>query len=628
VSDATYWTLDSLPIGVWVGAVPNGEVVYTNRAFRQIVGMEAVSASRIEDVPVTYHVRDRQGRHFPVDKLPFARAAAELRPVVVDDMVLHRSDGVQVYLRAFGLPKLDATGAATEVVVAFVDITREATALAERDVVNARLDLVVRHTPLVIWAAGLDGTMTLCEGAGLASIGLQPGELVGHNVFERYAAHPTLTAYIRRAMAGESFHYTVVVDRVTFDTWITPLRDPTGKQIGVAAVSHDVTEIRQLQAHAIHHDHQAAMGLLAASVAHEINNPITYVLASATTVQHEVERLDGLLATASPEVRASIARLRKELAPIHDGASRIATITRDLHTFVRPDDERLPVRIGDVLRSAFQLIGREIEARARLTITLDGDATVRANHARLLQVFLNLLTNALQALPEVGEHEIGVRSRIDGARVLIELADTGPGVPPELRERIFEPFVTTKEVGEGTGLGLFVCRNIVRSLGGTIELDSPPGGGAVFRVSLPIDHTIAPSAPAVAVPAIAARILVIDDDPIVLRALAGQLGENPSYQVIAIDDPARALELCQREAFDLIYCDLMMRGTTGMAIERALREHRSGNADHLVFMTGGAFTPEAQAFVRANATRVVDKPFDIAVETARRLQADAIRYGR
>ncbi|MBA2541297.1 MAG: PAS domain-containing protein, partial [Deltaproteobacteria bacterium] len=162
--DATYWTLDSLPLGVWVGAVPGGEVVYVNQAFRQIVGMEAVTESRIEDVPVTYHVRDRRGQHFPVEKLPFARAVAELRPVTVDDMVLHRSDGRQVFLRAFALPKLDEHGAPAEVVVAFVDITREVTAEAQRDLVNTQLQLVVNHSPIAIWAADLDGTITLSEG--------------------------------------------------------------------------------------------------------------------------------------------------------------------------------------------------------------------------------------------------------------------------------------------------------------------------------------------------------------------------------------------------------------------------------------------------------------------------------
>ncbi|MBA2539303.1 MAG: response regulator, partial [Deltaproteobacteria bacterium] len=452
---------------------------------------------------------------------------------------------------------------------------------------------------------------------------VKPGELVGRNVFELYAGHPTIPDYIRRGLAGESFLYTVTIESLTYDTWIISLRDAAGRQTGIAAMSSNVTEIRQLQARAIQHDHQVALGMLAASVAHEINNPLTYVLGSAESLSREVARLDQFLGPdRSPAIDAAIARLKRELVPVTEGAARIATITRDLRTFSRPDDERSVIRIDEVLRSAFQLVGKELEARARLVIRLEAEAAVYANHARLLQVFLNLLTNAVQALPTGGDHEIGVATRVEGTRVVVEVSDTGPGVPEELRARIFEPFVTTKEVGEGTGLGLFVCRNLVTALGGTIDVHHRPGGGALFRVMLPIQHaapltTPEPPAP---LPPTPIKILVIDDDPLVLRALVGKLAEIPSYTVASAEDSRRALDLLQNETFDLIYCDLMMRGMTGMALERTLREQGSSNADRLVFMTGGAFTPEAQAFVRANTARVVDKPLDIVAETERRVR--------
>ena len=618
---APFWTLDNLPVGVWVGAVPGGTVVYSNKAFRTIVGMEPVGGSRIDDVPVTYHVRDRQGHAYPVEQLPYARALTELGPVLVDDMVLHRSDGVQVYLRAFGIPRFDDTGTPTEVVVVFLDITREVMVEAERDMINKRLDLVVNHAPVAIWAADLEGNVTLSEGAGLAVLGVRAGELVGKNVFVLYQNHPTIPGFLRRGLAGEPLFYTVTVGPATYDTWLLPLRDDSGTQTGIAGMSLDVSEIRQLQTHAIQHDHQAAMGLLAASVAHEINNPISYVLGSTTALEREVERLAALPGAADPEVQAAVQRLRAELAPIRDGASRIATITRDLRTFSRFDDDRAPIQVCDVLRSAIQLTRKEIEANASLVLDLAADATVLANHARLLQVFLNLLTNALQALPASGHGEIRVATRRAGDRIEIDVADTGRGVPEALRERIFEPFVTTKGVGEGTGLGLFVCRNIVRALGGTIELHPPAAGGALFRTSLPIhDGTSAVAADRPVTTTTGARILVVDDDSLVLRAVVAQLTFH-EYVVTACEDGARALAILEHEAFDLVFCDLMMRGMTGMALDAALRARGSANADRLVFMTGGAFTAEGQIFVRANAARVVDKPFDIVAETERRLAA-------
>src|SRR5262249_27117925 len=140
------------------------------------------------------------------------------------------------------------------------------------------LSLAVNHAPIVIWTADTNGVVTLSEGAGLASLGIKSGQLVGQNLFEIYRDHPTIPGYIRRGLSGESFWYTVEVDKVVYDTWLTPLRNVSGAIIGIAGLSKDVSEIRNLQSNAIQNDRVIALGTLAASVAHEINNPLTYML--------------------------------------------------------------------------------------------------------------------------------------------------------------------------------------------------------------------------------------------------------------------------------------------------------------------------------------------------------------
>jgi PAS domain-containing protein len=222
------WILDKLPMAVWVARAPSGEVEYANDAFEAVVGIAAVPGSLIADVPTTYNVFDRAGNRYAVDRLPFSRALASRAPVMVDDIVIHRPDGRRVNVRAFGVPVSDARGEITHVIVAFYDITKEVEVELLRDSMEARLALAVNHAPIVVWAADKDGVVTLSEGAGLASMGVKSGQLVGQNLFELYREHPTIPAYIRRGLSGDSFWYTVEVPGAIYDTYLVPLRNAGG----------------------------------------------------------------------------------------------------------------------------------------------------------------------------------------------------------------------------------------------------------------------------------------------------------------------------------------------------------------------------------------------------------------
>lgn len=618
-----------LPIGVWVASVPTGTAVYTNEAFREILGRGPDGS--IGDAVGTYGILDRSGRPYPVERLPFSRVVQTRAPAVVDDLVLSRPNGAQVNVRAFAHPLFDAAGALSHVSVAFIDITREVQAEAERDRAAAQLALAVDHAPIVIWSADASGVITLSRGAALVSLGVQSGELVGQNVFELYRDHPTIGGFIRRALAGESLQYIVEVGDAVFDTWLTPIRNAEGGVIGVTGLSHDIRELRRLQAAGIQSDRTAALGRLAASVAHEINNPLTYILAYGEQIESAIDKLDvlgsSLSGAAGDEVRAALVTLRDDFQTLRLGTERIAMITRELRTFNHPDDKSSgPVDARAAVRSVLQLVGKELEVRARLSLDLRETAPILGHASRLVQVILNLVVNAMQSLPAnaANRGDVHIQTETRDGRVLIEVSDSGVGVPPADRERIFDPFVTTKPIGEGTGLGLFVCRNIVQGYAGEISVHDRPGGGASFRVSLPVAlDARAADASAAQGPAAAsvtpAHVLLIDDDTRVLAALSGPL-QRAGYRTSVCPSGAEGLQqLLEHGDIDIAFCDLMMKGMTGMDLYAELLGRAPRLLEKVVFMTGGACSPQSRQFVLEHPESVVEKPFELLAEVRKRL---------
>ncbi len=246
------------------------------------------------------------------------------------------------------------------------------------------------------------------------------------------------------------------------------------------AIARDVTARKELDGQLIMTDRLASLGRLSASIGHELNNPLAYVLGNVTLFERELARDD---------VPAQVAeRLATNVQLLREGATRMRDIVHDLKTLGRGDTENVvPIDVAHILDVCANMAEHELGPRARVVKDYTAHAFVRGTEARLGQVFLNLLLNAAQAIPEgnpaANEVRIALRS-LEGARVEIEISDTGAGICPEIKDRIFEPFFTTKH-GAGTGLGLAVSHNIVTSAGGTIVALARPGGGTVFRVVLP-----------------------------------------------------------------------------------------------------------------------------------------------
>jgi two-component system cell cycle sensor histidine kinase/response regulator CckA len=415
------------------------------------------------------------------------------------------------------------------------------------------------------------------------------------------------------------------------------------------------SEHREIQARLAQTDRLTSLGTLAVGVAHEINNPLAYVLLNLGYVAEELPKLLSL----PPRVEASEkgegdsrpetviagptqSREREVLLALdhaREGAERIRNTVRSLQTFSRPENEtRAPLQLSRLLDATLPMVANEIRHRARLVKQYDPVPDVVANEARLGQVFLNLLLNAVQALPEehAESNEIKLLLRAPSPdRVCVEVSDNGIGIPPQVRGRIFEPFFTTKPVGIGTGLGLTICHGIVTSLGGALTFESEVGKGTTFRVELPVAGRtiganavarISSEAPTPPKPVATGRILVVDDEPIVCFSLERLL--STEGEVVALTSARQALALIRSgEEFDIILCDLMMPEMDAPVLYEELLRIAPSQAERMVFVTGGAFTVRAREFLESVPNPRLVKPFDIEalVELVRSRIGEAAR---
>ncbi len=390
----------------------------------------------------------------------------------------------------------------------------------------------------------------------------------------------------------------------------------------VYAVARDVTEQkrdeqrlaeaeelqRNLQRQLIFADRMASVGTLAAGVAHEINNPLAFVTTNLTLALEELRNPGDPSSLAHDE-------LREMIIDAQAGAERIRKIIRGLKAFSRAEEEqRAIIEVMPLLELSVNMTFNEIRHRARLVKDYGDIPRVEADEARLGQVFINLLINAAQSLPEgdAAAHEIRLETSTDAqGRAVIQVSDTGAGIAPDVVKHIFDPFFTTKPVGVGTGLGLSICHTIVTGLGGEIGVDSKVGRGTTFRVVLPAAATAQETAAVSSSPTkedlACAAVLVVDDEPAIGQIFRRVLRD---HEVTAVTTAGEALELlASGKHFDVIFSDLMMPEMSGMEFFAELTRQSPQLAGRVVFVSGGAFTPEARAFLDRVGNERLDKPF-------------------
>jgi signal transduction histidine kinase/ActR/RegA family two-component response regulator len=424
-------------------------------------------------------------------------------------------------------------------------------------------------------------------------------------IIERYTAPVRSEAGGR---IGRGWYFRDVTERMRADAKVRTLNGELEQRTTALAASNAelearVLELKQTQDQLLLADRLSSLGRVAAGIGHEINNPLTYVMGNL----EEVARIEGL----SPEVRELIGEAL-------EGSNRVRRIVGGLKSISRASPEgREPIDLHVILESTIRMASNEIRHRGRLIREYGDVPLVEGDASRMAQVFLNLIVNAAQALTgkRDGGHVITLRTFPRGDHAVVELEDTGDGIPLDRIPRLFDPFFTTKAVGVGTGLGLSICHGIVSEHGGTIEVDSVCGAGSRFRVVLPglQGPAVAPTAIAVPEPPpVRARrsILLVDDDIRLLRSVKRSLGR--AYDVETCDGVDSALEvLAAGRRFDVILCDLHMPDRTGMDLHRQLGEERPGLERTFIFMTGGAFTPEATRFLRDCPNPSIEKPMDL-----------------
>lgn len=250
-----------------------------------------------------------------------------------------------------------------------------------------------------------------------------------------------------------------------------------------AQLRASLEELQRAQTHLVTADRLVALGVLAAGVAHEINNPLAYVSANLSFASKE---LNGLAGSRDP---ATLVEVQASLAEAMEGTARIAVIVRDLKMLSRDGekDQQESVELRPVIEAALNVARNQIKHHAAVETDFGPVPAVRGSAAKLGQVFLNLVMNAAQAIDHSrADNRIRVATRtLEDGHAAVDVEDTGCGVPESLRQRIFDPFFTTKPIGQGTGLGLSICHGIIAAMGGRIELESEVGRGSVFRVVLP-----------------------------------------------------------------------------------------------------------------------------------------------
>ena len=598
--------LDALP--AYVALHRDGRIVYANPALAAAVG-EAAAALAGRPLDALIHADDRP------------RLARELlaggaaTPLAVR---LLCAGSAPRLVSAAPVPPIDFGGQRTDGLFA-IDVTEQIRAQETVAILHAALpDLLVRVDRDAILLDVRGGK----EFTGVAELRQAP---LGRRLDELLCAvlgiAPDRVAQVQAGLAaaldGGQEHLLELRSAAdasdgarVYELRIVPRRQ--GDEVLI--LIRDVTALRRETQRRANTERLASVGTLAAGVAHEINNPLTYIMSGHDELDAELERM------AHGEA-VDVGKLRQLLAEVREGTERVRDIVASMRTLSRldPVDAARPVDPRDAVRRAVSICTAELRHHARIELSLDPTPPVLAYPAKLIQVMVNLLVNAGHAVaPVVGrERVIRVVTTTDAAqRARLEVHDTGIGIAPATLERIFDPFFTTKAVGQGTGLGLSVSQQIVHELGGELSVTSEVDRGSTFVVTLPpLTATAvaadAPPAPAPAPAAGRARVLIVDDEPKIVAALARLLTLD-SHVVATATTVDAALAQLAAARFDLILCDLMMPGCSGVELHQRVAATDPVAAGRFVFLTGGIFSDALHAQLAACARPILAKPPDVA----------------
>ncbi len=525
-----------------------------------------------------------------------------------DGATLERAKKTQPYAYLLKPVKVPELRSAIEVSLFRHELEKE---LRERErrsasVLSSMADAVITVDP--------SGKITFMNAAAEAITGARAVEATGRAARDVFPVVAPLEAALAGKQSSEPTEATVLDqtsgERRVVSCSVAALASGAAR-LGAVMVFRDVTEQRKLEKQLDLSGRLASLATLAAGVAHHINNPLAVVMNNAVFVAEELARAAASGSEKRPELQGAL----EAISDLEAAAERIARVVSDLTELSRPSAPR----DGDLtdpvlcLKSALRATADEFRGHAQVVTRLDPAPAVMVHEHRLREVFVHLLRNAARALPsqsEAGNQVTVVTSTDSDGHAVVEIHDNGAGIPKDALDRVFDPFFTTehKQLGGGRGLGLSISRGIVASLGGEIEIQSEQGQGTEVWVRLPPAEPRA--SPTIAEPAQVAarrRILVVDDEPLVLRVLARLLRE---HELVCLESARTALsQIASGQKFDLVLSDVMMPDITGVEFYEALLRQDPALARRVVFISGGALSPEVDAFLRAIPNPLIQKPF-------------------
>jgi PAS domain S-box-containing protein len=462
-----------------------------------------------------------------------------------------------------------------------------------------------------IYALDFEGRYKWCNQAMLEMTGYKLEELIGHTYLERTHENDREMRRDRfaRALNGQAQSYEsryIARDgTVRFASVNNAPIIVDGETTGVLGIAHDITEQKQERERAARADKLRALGQLASGVAHDFNNSLAAILGRAQLIlrrvhDEELLRSLGIIVTAAEDAAATVRR-------IQTFARKSVTTELEL------------LDVGNLLRDGIEITRTRWQNEAlaagvnvQVLLSAEAEAFALGNASELREVFVNLIVNAVDAMPRGGSLKICCKREHD--RIKLRFADTGTGMKEEVRERIFEPFYTTKGV-HGTGLGLAVSYGIIERHRGVFSVESQPGKGTTFHIDLPVADHQPPAARVLESRSstVPRSILVVDDEEFVRETLAEMLADL-NHNVQTVDGGRAALAKIATENFDVVFTDLAMPGMDGWETARAIRGQQPDLP--VVLVTGYGASAQPPSGEQDLVAAVIGKPFDFNQVTA------------
>ena len=609
-------------------------VVQTDRPNHMLMTATALASSASTD-PVLVVVDDVRPALFVVERnsiitlgvfLSLVLLSAGMAGLVFQRVVARRAGRLLTAASSFANGDWDTrthVGGTDEIgliAMAFDDMAKRLAEKRDRDQnAERQYQLLFEHAIEPIFVSTPNGIIEDANGAACTLVGRSRDALRGMKTDTILGRDERIPDAERVRSQGSVFVLRVVLksaggDRIPIEATVQSL--PDGRLLALVRDLRPEQDAERMRHTLVVQERLAALGTLAASVGHEINNPLTYLLANINAASGTVGQL-----TMDAHVRRDLVEMLDDAL---DGADRVRRIVADLNVFARApsDDDPLGlVSLAEVTGRTVNLANPAVRDRTKVVVMPMDGLVVMGDERRLAQVILNLITNAAQAMPADRDRSLNlvtIRARPGNGTVVVEVEDNGLGMNDSVRARIFEPFFTTKAQGQGSGLGLSISRELVSTLGGSIEVESTEGLGSTFRLRLtaaaPGAVPVAPTGPVAPLerPVIAASrrvVLVVDDEPLVARAVVRFLED--SNEVVVANSVAEALVAIQKHDIACLLCDLTMPDGGGIALFDALMASNRDLTERLIFMTGGAASQEAGAILERVGRPIIHKPIDI-----------------